>query len=92
MTFNELQEQARELGIDLVNKKAGRDNLYHLVEEEMIIVTEGIVGQRGKKISFRVGVPHKVDPKTKEVEGLDLLNGDVTTPEELEDALGQIKK
>lgn len=86
-TFNELRDFAKQMKISIANRKDARDALTLLAEEELVKVTEGQIGIRGKSIYFKIDFPYTVDPKTKEVHGLDELNSEVTTPEELREAL-----
>ena len=79
------------MGIDLVNKDSTRSLLYCLIDSEIISVVDGAIGQRGKRLRFRVEIPFTVDEKTGNVEELNLTHSELMTPEELNEAIKMSK-
>ncbi|MFK7826241.1 MAG: hypothetical protein AB8G05_18960, partial [Oligoflexales bacterium] len=86
-TYKEIQRKAQELKVDLINRDDLRLQIYDLLDLEYLLLTEGSIGQRGKKLFFKVGIPYKLNDKNGEVESLIKNSIEITTPEELEEIL-----
>ena len=85
--YKEIQQKARKVGIDAANRENLRILVQELVDEDMLTVTEGRLGQRGKRLYFTITFDFKIDPTSNAINGIELLDTQILTPEELKGKL-----